>query len=72
MQPNNLQKNFPLRPSEALGEPFPGVGENEKAPLPENIPDKRLSQRALLRPKGEKKEKRNASPIKEIRGRFLK
>ena len=59
LQPNNLQKNFPLRPSETLGEPFPGVGENKKAPSPENIPDKRLSQRALQRPKGDGRGKRN-------------
>ena len=24
LQPNNLQKNFPLRPPEGFGEPFPG------------------------------------------------
>ena len=59
LQPNNLQKNFPLRPPEALGEPFPGVGENKKAPSPENIPDKRSSQRALQRPKGDGRGKRN-------------
>ena len=53
------KKTSPLRPSETLGEPFPGVGENKKAPSPENIPDKRSSQRALQRPKGDGRGKRN-------------
>ena len=61
LQPNNWQKNFLLHPpTEALGCPFSGLGkEDKKRPLAGIFPDKRSCQRALQRPKGDGRGKRN-------------
>ena len=61
LQPNNWQKNFLLHPpTEALGCPFSGLGvEHKKDPSPEKNSDKRSCKRALQRPKGDGRGKRN-------------
>ena len=70
LQPNNLQKNFPLRPPEVLGEPFPGVGENKKPPRQRTsltrgqVKGRSKGQRAMAVENG-------TSPIKSLQNRRI-
>ena len=53
------KKTSPSVPQKCLESRSRGVGENKKDPSQENIPDKRSSQRALHRPRGDGRGKRN-------------